>query len=197
MKVKHWINKKKNGKRKTENSLGLWNIGVHTRRLKTNGTFTCSVRFSGPPRPTGNTMLRALISRQSGFLLHSNGTRHVGFNILKVYRLGLRNPVNWLLRIGLVAGFPPLLHRADRSISPAPPLFPRSGHPTRVCWGLIYPFPPLSLPNVSRTGVCDRHLYDRCYIVRARGLWRSGRSITCRCQCRYIALQRSQRNVRT
>jgi len=167
MKVKHWINKK-NGKR--ENSLGLWNIGVHTRRLKTNGTFTCSVRFSGPPRPTGNTMLRALILRQFGFLLHSNGTKHVGFNILKVYRLGLRNPVNWLLRIGFVAGFPPLLHRADRSISPAPLCFLDQAILRESAGGSYTPFPPLPLKCLAYWSLRSASLRPLLYCSRPRSM---------------------------
>lgn len=60
-------------------------------RLRTNGTFTCRVCFPG--HPTVNVILRALILRASvRIFIALEWASRVGFNILKVYRLGLRNP---------------------------------------------------------------------------------------------------------
>lgn len=51
MKVKQWINGKKRKKDRETENIGFMKygiMGVHTRRFKTNGAFTCRIRFSGP-----------------------------------------------------------------------------------------------------------------------------------------------------
>lgn len=105
----------------------------------------------------------------------------VGFNILKVYRLGLRNPelVRWLLRVG---GSPAFRHfsigQTDRFLW-RPFCFLDQAVLRESAWGLIY---RMSRVLESAIGIFTTAVISFAPAVHKR----AGRSIICRCQRQYI-----------